>query len=222
MIEIIPTKDGSHTLRNTLLNETYHSIYGAIQESTHVFINNGLEYCVHSGNKKALTILEVGFGTGLNAFLTLRKSIELNIEVEYISIEPFPVPEAIWKELNYAQGAEDKQRFIQLHQSPWNILTEINSHFHLQKIDKPILQVALPKLKFDLVYFDAFAPEKQPDMWTIQVYQHLVDAMKPGGILITYCAKGQVKRDLKSIGLQVEALPGPPGKREMTRAMKPV
>lgn len=218
MIELIVTEDGSHTLRNTDLQETYHSIHGAVQESRHVFIKNGFDYFLESG-KTEISILEVGFGTGLNAWLTLQRSIKTSTKVFYTALELFPLPESIWSKLNYA-GPENDELFNQLHQDNWNTPFQVVPDFELQKIKMSIQEVALQNEAYDMIYFDAFAPDKQPEMWDISVIQKVSAALKPGGIFVTYSAKGQVKRDLKSTGLLVESLQGPPGKREMIRAIK--
>jgi tRNA U34 5-methylaminomethyl-2-thiouridine-forming methyltransferase MnmC len=219
MIEIIPTKDGSHTLRNTELNETYHSIHGAVQESEHVFIKNGLGYVLDSGTQ-TVEILEVGFGTGLNAFLTCKQTRHQPCVIQYTSIELYPLPQVIWSGLNYASTAEESTLYAQLHRAEWNKPEVLSSSFTLHKIQSSLQATALPASQYDLVYFDAFAPDKQPGMWTLSVFEQICKSMKPGSVLVTYCAKGQVKRDLKSAGLLVESLPGPPGKREMIRASK--
>ncbi|MCU0356688.1 MAG: tRNA (5-methylaminomethyl-2-thiouridine)(34)-methyltransferase MnmD [Cyclobacteriaceae bacterium] len=218
MIEIISTQDGSHTLRLAALNETYHSIHGAVQESKHVFIRHGFEAKVLQGNHD-LHILEVGFGTGLNALLTVHASRQHHVKVYYHSLEAYPLDEAIWSQLNYP-GETERNVFHQLHRVEWNHWNSITENFEFFKDTNKLEDALLQATTYDLVYFDAFAPEKQPEMWTIAVFQKIYDAMKPGATLVTYCAKGQVKRDLKSIGFTVEALPGPPGKREMIRAIR--
>ena len=219
MIEIIFTQDGSHTLRNLNLNETYHSIHGAVQESLHVFIRHGLAF-VQEKSPPKISILEIGFGTGLNAWLTARHIQDADVQLEYETLESFPLKESVWSKLNYAQEYADKELFAQLHFADWNKAIQVSANFELHKKHVSIQEVDLPRSKFDLIYFDAFAPEKQPEMWSQDVLKKVVSTMKPGGIFVTYCAKGKVKRDLKSLGLVVEALPGPPGKREMIRAHK--
>ncbi|MBX2968603.1 MAG: tRNA (5-methylaminomethyl-2-thiouridine)(34)-methyltransferase MnmD [Cyclobacteriaceae bacterium] len=219
MIEIIFTKDGSHTLKNLDLNETYHSIHGAVQESLHVFVRHGLEF-VREKSLQKISILEIGFGTGLNAWLTARHLQGVDMQVEYETLESFPLKEPVWSKLNYAEEVMDKELFIRLHLADWNSAVQVSENFNLHKKHVSVQEADLPLSKFDLIYFDAFAPEKQPEMWSHVVLQKVVAAMKPGGVFVTYCAKGQVKRDLKNLGLSVEALPGPPGKREMIRAHK--
>lgn len=213
-LKIITTRDGSHSLLHEQLNETYHSIHGAMQESVHVFIKHGLEVII--GNE--IHILEVGFGTGLNALLTLRHSIQKKQTIYYTSLEAFPVEETTWSQLNYAETAEEKQWFEKLHRASWNEWTVFQPDFHLRKLHTTIQVSKLEKNHYDLIYFDAFAPGKQPEMWELPVLQKTTDALKAGGLFVTYCAKGQLKRDLKTLGLKVETLQGPPGKKEMVRA----
>ncbi len=219
MIEIIYTKDGSHTLRNAELNETYHSIHGAVQESRHVFIKNALDYMIELGASE-LAILEVGFGTGLNTWLTAKRLVEGSCKVSYTTLESMPLDESIWLKLNYAHTAEDIELFKRIHHAVWNQHASIARDFSLTKLNTTIQQASLPASSFDVVYFDAFAPEKQPEMWDIEVLKKVFFSMKQGGVFVTYCAKGQVKRDLKNLGMVVETLPGPPGKREMIRAKR--
>jgi tRNA U34 5-methylaminomethyl-2-thiouridine-forming methyltransferase MnmC len=217
---LITTSDGSPTLLNTSLNETYHSRHGALQESKHVFIHHGLDFVSKSLGNAAINILEVGFGTGLNALLTLQQSITDNLIIHYTSLEAFPVEESIWTKLNYAESAEAKEQFEKLHCAKWNESESISFNFTLRKLHTTLQQVALELNYYDLIYFDAFAPNKQPEMWDLPILQKITEAMKPEGVFVTYCAKGQLKRDLKSAGLAVETLHGPPGKREMVRAKK--
>ena len=219
-IEIITTSDGSHSLLNTALNETYHSKHGALQESIHVFIKEGLDYFLQRKSQKDISILEVGFGTGLNALLTVQRALELpNNIIHYTSLETFPVPETIWSKLNYIDCVGLQEKFNQLHEAKWNEVVLISSNFNLRKLQTSLQQIDFTS-EFELIYFDAFAPNKQPQMWEIDVLRHVVNAMRADGIFVTYCAKGQLKRDLKSLGLDVETLPGPPGKKEMVRAVK--
>jgi len=218
-VHIIPTSDGSHTLLNKELDETYHSRHGALQESRYVFIQHGLEV-VGNLQKTPISILEVGFGTGLNTLLTLQCAIVDRLTIYYTTLEAFPIEETIWSQLNYAESADSKAQFEKLHRAEWDKNVEIESGFQLQKLHTTLQQVALEKNRFDLIYFDAFAPNKQPEMWHISMLQKIVEAMKSGGVFVTYCAKGQLKRDLQSLNLKVETLQGPPGKREMVRGTK--
>jgi tRNA U34 5-methylaminomethyl-2-thiouridine-forming methyltransferase MnmC len=222
-VEIISTEDGSSSLINLDLNETYHSIHGAIQESRHVFIESGLKSLLQLSQAKEISILEIGFGTGLNALLTLLAAKDLNIKVYYEGIEAFPLPMETVAQLNYPdllKSEESKIVFNSLHQTYWNQTQMITPNFHLRKCNIKIQEAKFEKGKFDLIYFDAFAPSKQPEMWEWSILQKVTEAMKPQGIFITYSAKGQLKRDLVSLGLSVEKIAGPPGKREMMRATK--
>jgi len=219
-LKIIETHDGSHSLLNEQLNETYHSVHGALQESRYVFIQQGLDVVTKKPEKSAINILEVGFGTGLNALLTLQSAIADDLAIHYTTLEAFPIEENIWSKLNYAESADSKIQFEKLHRADWNQITELTKDFKLEKLHTTLQQVILEKNRFDLIYFDAFAPNKQPEMWQLSMLQKTVDAMKAGGVFVTYCAKGQLKRDLQSLNLKVETLQGPPGKREMVRGVK--
>jgi tRNA U34 5-methylaminomethyl-2-thiouridine-forming methyltransferase MnmC len=222
-LQIVPTSDGSTTLLNQHLNETYHSIHGAIQESRHVFIEAGLNGLLQCAQAKNISILEVGFGTGLNALLTALATNKLDIKIEYEAVEAFALPMKMVALLNYPEilNSEDSRTiFNKLHQCEWNKRQTISSNFILRKLDSKIQDVCFEKEKFDLVYFDAFAPSKQPEMWEKSILQKVTAAMKPQAIFVTYSATGQLKRDLVSLGLSVEKIPGPLGKREMIRAVK--
>jgi len=220
MTEIIFTKDGSHSLLNTELNETYHSVHGALQESIHVFVKSGLEYFITQHQPQSISIFEVGFGTGLNALLTLQHALNKPTSISYHSIEAFPIDESLWTKLNYAESLGMTGQFEQLHRAGWDRQEQIAPNFNLRKIKASLEQIQLPENSFDLIYFDAFAPNKQPEMWTVDILGKTIQALKSHGVFVTYCAKGQLKRDLKSLGLQVETLPGPPGKKEMVRGIK--
>lgn len=215
--EIIITEDGSHTLYVRELDEHYHSIFGAATESRHVFINAGL--VAASGNH--LEILEMGFGTGLNALLTLAEISSSGKTVSYTGIEKYPLGNEILASLNYTSivsGIEEHQ-FHQIHNCPWNRRNMISKQFTLLKIRDDICNLDL-RDRFDLVYFDAFSPDKQPELWTGEIFSRIHLSMKPGAILTTYSSKGMVRRNLAEAGFRIEKLPGPPGKREMTRARK--
>ncbi|GET21318.1 tRNA (5-methylaminomethyl-2-thiouridine)(34)-methyltransferase MnmD [Prolixibacter denitrificans] len=218
--KILKTEDGSHTLYVPDMDEHYHSIHGAKQESMHVFIDAGLN--MHSG--KNLTIFEVGFGTGLNAFLTAVESKRQQRNIKYYTIEKFPLQEQEWQKLNPEPASENEENklFAQLHNCQWEKLNKINATFQLQKIEGDLTSFnfqALPQ--FDLVYFDAFAPDKQPKLWSPEIFAAIFAHMTKDGILVTYSAKGAVRRTMQSAGFQVERIPGPPGKREMLRGRKP-
>lgn len=212
------TADGSHTIISDQFGEKYHSRHGAIQESQHVFIDAGF----HAVQKDSIKILELGFGTGLNALLTLKATTENSATVKYISIEAYPISLAQAKLLNYPKLVtinNGDQLFFQLHSCTWEQVVNISPSFHFSKFHARIQDIEFND-KFDLIYFDAFAPATQPELWEPIILTKMYNLLEPGGILVTYCAKGVFKRTLKSVGFKVEALPGPPGKREMTRATK--
>lgn len=220
--ELILTADGSHTLLLKKKNESYHSRYGALQESKHIFINNGLHYCTKKN--KNLNILDVGFGTGLNALLSIQYSLRNKISIEYTAIEPFPIGEDVFYILNYPllkDMSDVKDFFIPLHRAPIGYFNIIAPSFKFMMIHEKLEKIRLQKINFDLVYYDAFAPAIQPELWETGVFRQIVHAMKPGGILVTYCCKGDVKRAMQTAGLITEKIPGPAGKREFLRARKP-
>lgn len=214
------TEDGSHTLYVPELDEHYHSTHGAIQESLHVYLGAGLHHC----GKPEINLLEIGFGTGLNAFLTLLDTEKSKKTVTYTTIERYPVSPADAQQFNYSELRDPSREeiFMQLHSSPWEDWVEIIPTFHLKKLqtDAGRLEEFQPEAPFDLIYYDAFAPEKQPGMWTEEIFNRLYALSNSGAILTTYCAKGAVRRMLQTAGYHVERLPGPPGKREILRAVK--
>lgn len=216
---LVVTEDGSHSLRMGDTDEHYHSIHGALQESMHVFIQAGLRHLSHL---KELTIFEVGFGTGLNAYLTYAEALKTSQRINYVSIEAYPLEQEISNELNFNQFFDFDEHGLLLrkfHETAWNETAVISPDFKLLKV-----KASLPEYNhrqyYHLVYFDAFGPDFQPEMWTQEIFDKIYEAMHPGGILVTYCAKGVVRRMLKSAGFEVERIPGPPGKREMMRAIK--
>jgi len=217
------TDDGSHSIISEQFNESYHSRHGALKESLHVFINAGLKAI---NTKEKIKILEIGLGTGLNAWLTLLENKTLGKTIEFTGIEPYPISMEMAQSLNYPTVAEtpddknDQLCFLKIHQEAWETPIKFNDHFTLIKLKTTLADFSSDQ-KFDLIYFDAFAPNAQPELWTEAVFQQLFELMAPGGKMVTYCAKGTVKRGLKAVGFTVETLEGPPGKREMTRAVKP-
>jgi len=212
--ELIITKDGSHSLFVPDINENYHSVYGSISESIHVFINNGL----YSHPKKNINILEIGFGTGLNTLLTLENIKDKN--VNYTSLEPHPISSETYKKLNFhTLTSSSSESFLELHTSEWEVDVMISKHFTLYKTQTRLQDFSIEN-KFDIIYFDAFSPEKQMEMWTIDVFEKCFNLLNKNGFLITYCAKGIFRRTLKAAGFEVISLDGPPGKRQMTRANK--
>jgi len=221
MPDLVMTQDGSFTLYSNQHGVTYHSRYGAVQESNHVFIDSGLLPLLKK--KDNIAILEVGFGTGLNVLLTW-KNIELNKEIyiDYHTFDIFPLPESILNACVYQELLDIPATISdQILMSSWDKQIKVDDQFSLKKYCKDILNETLTANYFDVVYFDAFSPESQPELWSSYIFEKLYGAMRQGGLLVTYCAKGEVKRTLKKIGFTLESLPGPPGKREMTRATKP-
>lgn len=219
--EFFVTQDGSHSLVSERFGVTYHSKYGAIQESMHVFIQHGLRPLL--AQKRSLSILELGFGTGLNALLTLHEAELHKIAISYEALEAYPITTEAASKLNYAAqpGLEGYQKpFLAMHEAPWDQKTDISTYFALTKRQAALQNVQYTSI-FDLVYYDAFAPSAQPELWESETLNIPFQALKPGGVLVTYCAKGEVKRRFKALGFEVQTLQGPPGKREMIRCVKP-
>ncbi len=217
---IITTADGSKTIHIPAWNENYHSSHGALQEAKHVFLTHGLAKKIH---QPTIHILEIGFGTGLNTILTLEFAQQSQSHIHYHGLEAYPISPEEMIELEYEKLLPNQDlisHYHKIHSTPWEIENEISPQFSLTKIQNTLQQQIFSPSYFDLIYFDAFGPRVQEGMWTQEIFQKLFNALKHEGILVTYCAKGQVKRDLKTVGFLVEPLPGPPGKREMTRALK--
>ena len=222
-IRLIETQDGSHSLYVPELNETYHSFHGAIQESQHVFIRMGLHYFQDRFQTNEVNILEVGFGTGLNAILSYKDLKKKKIKTWYDTIEPFPIGENIWKKLNYVEKLDFegvRKIFNQLHNSPWGTKNELSEGYLFTKYKQKLEDIELLPNHYDMVYFDAFAPNKQPDIWQLDQLKKVVKSMKEEGVFVTYCAQGQFKRNLREAGLEIESLPGSFGKKEMVRGRK--
>jgi len=219
--ELVLTQDGSHSLMSHEYGVSYHSKYGAVQESRHVFLTHGLFASIPG--KSSLSVLEVGLGTGLNAFLTLLEAEKNYWKIDYLALEAFPISMEEARQLNYPHildVAERQSDFMKLHESAWEEEVRLGDYFTFRK-----KQVRFEDFRsepyFDLIYFDAFAPNAQPELWEEPVIRSMYAALKKGGVLTTYCAKGAFKRTAKSVGFALESPPGPPGKREMTRCIKP-
>jgi tRNA U34 5-methylaminomethyl-2-thiouridine-forming methyltransferase MnmC len=220
-LRLILTADGSHSIYNTVLDEHYHSTHGAIQESRHVFIEAGLRPLAFAG--QTIRILEIGFGTGLNCLLSLSEAKKQGLKMEYTSLEPFPLSHGMVAALNYTsllEASQTESAFTKMH-SLEEGRVELSAAFTLIR-SRNTLHDFEPDGKYGLIYFDAFAPAIQPELWTEEMFRKLYACLIPGGVLVTYCAKGVVKRAMKQAGFLIERLPGPPGKREMTRARLPL
>lgn len=229
---IITTSDGSKTIQIEEWNEQYHSIHGAIQEANHVFLKHGLLFhseLVSESQKNEdyhsesteVSILEIGFGTGLNAFLTLIEAEKLTLNINYVGVEAYPVHSNEIKQLNYVEliSKQHKTIFEKLHNTPWEKPHQITPSFQLEKQQKFFKDIT-NKNEFNIIYFDAFGARVQPDLWTEDIFKIMFNTLKDNGVLITYSAKGSVRRAMQAVGFVVERLPGPPGKREMLRGTK--
>lgn len=227
--KIISTEDGSSTIFIPEWNESYHSKHGAVQEAYHVFIRNGFEIL---SNKKEISILEIGFGTGLNALITLLESQNSKQIIHYTGLEKYPVAESEHRLLNYPSAIlnfhptlpfaenEIQKHYSKLMNSDWEEFQTLSSKFNLRKIQSDFLDFNYPNEAFDLIYFDAFGARVQPELWTEELFQKIYDSMKSNAVFTTYSSKGSVRRALIEVGLHVEKHPGPPGKREMLIAKK--
>lgn len=214
--EVIETADGSKTLYVPAMNEQYHSVNGALTESEYVFLKQG--YLHHSSNHPV--VFEVGFGTGLNALITALKASELKRSTRYISIEKYPLSAKEINALQYEKlfSPATAEILHKIHAASWNEEVTISEHFTLHKIKADLKTYTFSNLpQFDIVYFDAFAPDKQPDLWTPEIFESIYSCCKPGANFVTYSAKGMIRRQLSSVGFEMERLPGPPGKRQMLR-----
>ena len=226
---LVITKDGSHTISISEMNVSYHSHHGAIQESRHVFINAGLHYHLSNMQVPELRIFEMGFGTGLNALLTLIEANDGERKIHYSTIELFPITPVVATTLNYCDQLNRKDlssAFEQLHQCEWEKDISITPFFTIHKQKISLLDIKSSNLFPDkpsgqnLIYFDAFAPAAQPELWTKEIFEILYSVLLPGGVLVTYCSKGDVRRAMQAAGFAVEKIAGPPGKREIVRAIK--
>lgn len=217
---LFETQDGSHSLFSEQYGVSYHSKYGAIQETQHVFINAALRF--KAVVQKEISILEIGFGTGLNAYMTLLEAAKRNLAVQYTAIEAYPISLPKASTLNYPTLLKDEKfssHFLQMHSADWATSIPITEQFKFIKRQIKFETIDYDN-QFDIIYFDAFAPNSQPELWEADILGAMYKTLKKDGVLVTYCAKGVVKRTLKAVGFQIEALKGPPGKREMTRAIK--
>lgn len=215
----IVTEDGSQTIYLPEMDEHYHSTHGAINESLHIYIEQGL----FQTKQKDISILEIGFGTGLNAFLTYCFGYQRGMSINYCSLEKYPLNEQEYTLLNYPDKIFPEQAdiFQRLHKAEWNTDVLISENFKLEKFEADLLTFKFHKLpQFDLVYYDAFAPGKQPEMWSDAILHKVANAVKPDGVIVTYCAKGTVRRSLSDAGFTMERIPGPTGKKEILRGKK--
>ena len=228
-IKIVRTADGSDTLFCRDLNQHYHSTFGAVGESLHIFIKCGFIYFLETAKaaktKKAtqIRILEIGFGTGLNALLTHIEAEKQGINVHYTAVEAFQLEESYWRSLNYPDLVDSFNSapiFMKIHQADWDVPETISTHFTLQKIYTTLEEYFPAEGSFDLIYFDAFGPDAQPELWTEQIFRNLSKGLSTGGMLVTYSVKGIVVRALRSCGFSTEKLAGPPGKRHILRAIR--
>ena len=221
---IITTGDGSKTIQIVDWDEQYHSKHGAINEAYHVFIDAGLRHFIQENNLdnlKTISILEIGFGTGLNTFITALESEKLKRNIDYVGVEAYPVMKDELEELNFAEQIDKSKSkiFEKIHSVEWEGKSNINKNFLLTKRKQFISEIKDIN-NYDLIYFDAFGARVQPELWTKEIFNKMYNALRKNGVLVTYAAIGQVKRDLQAIGFYVERLPGPPGKRHMLRATK--
>jgi len=217
--ELVKTDDGSDTLFAQETGEHYHSTFGAVQESMHIFISAGLRQC----HKTDINLFEVGFGTGLNAYLTVLETAITKQTIRYIAIEKYPLPPGIWTNLNYPSfiPGGNPELFRKINEAEWNTEVKITEYFSILKLDADLTLIDYSPLPlFDLVYFDAFSPEKQPYLWETKIFLQLAQHCSPMAKIVTYCAKGVVRRSLIEAGYIAERIPGPPGKREMLRGTK--
>lgn len=217
---LLKTGDGSYTLHIPDWDEQYHSRHGAIAEALHVFIKEGLYNWISENKTDSVSILEIGFGTGLNAFLTFLETEKNSFQINYTGVEAFPLEIGEIEKLNYAPFLKaSEEKFLQLHKTPWEIESTISEAFQLTKQQKLFSEIEA-KNSFDLIYFDAFGIRVQPELWTEEIFSRMFFALKQKGVLVTYAANGNARRAMQAVGFKVERLAGPPGKKEMLRATK--
>ncbi|EDM44875.1 hypothetical protein SCB49_02104 [unidentified eubacterium SCB49] len=219
--KIITTGDGSSSIQLTEWDEQYHSKHGAINEAVHVYIKTGLVHFIETNpSVHPVSVLEIGFGTGLNAFLTLLESNYRKVPIHYTGVEAYPLSELEIKSVNYAEMLETSSvPFLKMHETPWETKAEISSTFQLEK-RKQLFEDITDQEVYDVIYYDAFGSRVQPELWEEPIFKIMYAALKKGGVLVTYAAKGSARRAMESCGFKVERLPGPPAKREMLRAIK--
>ncbi|RCH56473.1 tRNA (5-methylaminomethyl-2-thiouridylate)-methyltransferase [Mucilaginibacter hurinus] len=222
-LQIVPTADGSNTIYNHQVGENYHSRHGALQESRHVFVNSGLQYFLSSNQTGHVSVLEVGFGTGLNFLLTADACHAAEIKLNYNGIEAYPLPIDLLNSTGYNQYCTDQtwRAFTEHYQQALKEAVMLNDYCRLQITNCKLLDFNWAQ-QYDLIYFDAFAAVHQPEMWDEGAIAHTMQFLKPGGVFVTYAITGNLKRTIKALGLKVEKAPGAPGKREMLRAIKPL
>ncbi|QYJ86681.1 tRNA (5-methylaminomethyl-2-thiouridine)(34)-methyltransferase MnmD [Shewanella mesophila] len=224
-IHVQMTKDGTHTLMSSLFDDSYHAHNGAMTESEYVYIESGFKSL--STDFTRVSILELGFGSGMNAILTLKHALaqtgKIVKPIRFVSVEAYPVASEVIRQLNYKQhfNAELAALFDELHQAPWDCDVEIIPGFILHKVHGKLADYRAPEQTINLIYYDGFAPSKQPELWTQDNFDRLYPMMMQAGMLVSYCANGQFKRNLKAAGLRVKSHPGALGRREMTRAWRP-
>jgi tRNA U34 5-methylaminomethyl-2-thiouridine-forming methyltransferase MnmC len=216
--EVFLSGDGSHTLISNVFQSSYHSKHGAITESNVVFIQAGLDFLLANKYEK-IRVFEMGFGTGLNALLTCQWATQHNVQLYYHTVEAFPINIDIVKELNYGKLCQNELGFQKLHQTSWDQIHVISENFMLQKYLSKIEDIEITE-KFDIIFYDAFGPTTQAELWSEHILHKMYHLLDDNGILVSFCAQGAFKRNLKAVGFVVESLSGPPGKREMTRAIK--
>jgi tRNA U34 5-methylaminomethyl-2-thiouridine-forming methyltransferase MnmC len=221
--KIIQTEDGSHSLYRPDIMESYHSFHGAMQESMHVYIKSGLDYFA-SNYEGEIQVFELGFGTGLNALLAWQWAADNKREVVYTTIEPFPLEEAIWSQLNFTKSFQSIEEgnfvFEQLHKISWEETLQINPYFSFQKSISTLHDFPIPNSNYHVIFYDAFAPRKQPELWDVYAFEKVFGSLKPNGVLTTYCAQGQFQRTIQLAGFHLERIAGPRGKKHMVRGIK--
>lgn len=216
--EVVVTGDGSKTIHMPELNESYHSTHGALQEAEHVFLKFGLSQL----DKSEIDVFELGFGTGLNSILAYRFAEQNNVKINYVGVEAYPVAKEMLDALEYADllSEDEREVFNKMHEVTWGAEVRLSEFFMFQKIEQKVEDYLAEPNAFDIVFFDAFGPRTQGALWKPEILSKMSTMLREKGVLTTYCAQGQFRRDLKSVGFNVTKVPGPPGKREMTVAFK--